>query len=233
MLACGIHELGGRTADRLRAADSRGSCATRTAAPASCSAPRSGAVTGCGASASSSRSGRARNRSRSARATRRSSGCGAPRRVSACRTSGSRTKAINPTGSFKARGLSAAITRAIAAGTRRFTLPTAGNAGVAASAYAARAGAEVRVFAPDTTPRTHPFPDRGVRGRACPAATDISATAARRAAPGRPSRGRSTSPPCASRTGSRARRRWGSSWRCSWRGRCPTSSSTPRGAAPA
>ncbi len=61
---------------------------------------------------------------------------------------------INPTGSFKARGLSAAITRATAAGQQRFTLPTAGNAGVAASAYAARAGASVKVFAPDTTPRT-------------------------------------------------------------------------------
>jgi threonine synthase len=59
---------------------------------------------------------------------------------------------INPTGSFKARGLSTAITRATAAGVRRFTLPTAGNAGVAASAYAARAGAEVRVFAPRSTP---------------------------------------------------------------------------------
>ena len=58
----------------------------------------------------------------------------------------------NPTGSFKARGLSAAITRATAAGIDRFTLPTAGNAGVAAAAYAARAGAEVRVFAPDSTP---------------------------------------------------------------------------------
>jgi len=60
----------------------------------------------------------------------------------------------NPTGSFKARGLSAAMTRATAAGARQFTLPTAGNAGVAASAYAARAGATVRVFAPVTTPRT-------------------------------------------------------------------------------
>ncbi len=60
----------------------------------------------------------------------------------------------NPTGSFKARGLSAAITRATAAGAQRFTLPTAGNAGVAAAAYAARAGAAVRVFAPETTPRT-------------------------------------------------------------------------------
>ena len=58
----------------------------------------------------------------------------------------------NPTGSFKSRGLSAAITRATAAGVDRFTLPTAGNAGVAAAAYGARAGAEVRVFAPSTTP---------------------------------------------------------------------------------
>lgn len=60
----------------------------------------------------------------------------------------------NPTGSFKARGLSAAVTRAAAAGVRRFTLPTAGNAGVAASAYAARAGAVVRVFAPRSTPES-------------------------------------------------------------------------------
>lgn len=60
----------------------------------------------------------------------------------------------NPTGSFKARGLSAAITRAVAAGADRFVLPTAGNAGVAAAAYGARAGALVRVYAPSTTPRT-------------------------------------------------------------------------------
>jgi len=62
-------------------------------------------------------------------------------------------ESTNPTGSFKARGLSAAITRAVLAGARRFTLPTAGNAGVAASAYAARAGCPVKVFAPRTTPR--------------------------------------------------------------------------------
>jgi threonine synthase len=60
----------------------------------------------------------------------------------------------NPTGSFKARGLSAAITRAVAAGADRFVLPTAGNAGVAAAAYGARAGRPVRVYAPRTTPRT-------------------------------------------------------------------------------
>jgi threonine synthase len=58
----------------------------------------------------------------------------------------------NPTGSFKARGLSAAVTRAVRAGATGFVLPTAGNAGVAASAYAARAGLPVRVYAPDSTP---------------------------------------------------------------------------------
>ncbi len=60
----------------------------------------------------------------------------------------------NPTGSFKARGLAAAVTRAHAGGAVRFTIPTAGNAGVALSAYAARAGASVRVYAPRTTPAT-------------------------------------------------------------------------------
>jgi threonine synthase len=60
----------------------------------------------------------------------------------------------NPTGSFKARGLSAAITRAALGGAPGFTLPTAGNAGVAAAAYGARAGLPVRVYAPRTTPRT-------------------------------------------------------------------------------
>jgi threonine synthase len=63
-------------------------------------------------------------------------------------------EAANPTGSFKSRGLSAAVTRATLAGVERFVIPTAGNAGVASSAYAARAGAGVRVYAPKTTPRT-------------------------------------------------------------------------------
>lgn len=58
----------------------------------------------------------------------------------------------NPTGSFKARGLSAALHRATLAGASAFTLPTAGNAGVAAAAYGARARVAVRVYAPRTTP---------------------------------------------------------------------------------
>ncbi len=61
-------------------------------------------------------------------------------------------EALNPTGSFKARGLAAAVTRAVLAGAGRFVLPTAGNAGVAAAAYGARAGARVRVYAPRSTP---------------------------------------------------------------------------------
>jgi threonine synthase len=58
----------------------------------------------------------------------------------------------NPTGSFKARGLAAAVTRALADGAERLTVPTAGNAGVALSAYGQRAGLPVQVFAPRTTP---------------------------------------------------------------------------------
>ncbi len=61
---------------------------------------------------------------------------------------------VNPTGSFKARGMSAAVTRACAAGATRFVIPTAGNAGVALAAYASRAGVEARIYAPATTPET-------------------------------------------------------------------------------
>lgn len=54
----------------------------------------------------------------------------------------------NPTNSFKARGQSAAVTRARALGARTLSVPTAGNAGCAMAAYAARAGLEARVFMP-------------------------------------------------------------------------------------
>jgi len=60
---------------------------------------------------------------------------------------------LNPTGSFKARGMSAAVTRAKALGVSGLVVPTAGNAGAALTAYAAAAGLPVRVYAPETTPR--------------------------------------------------------------------------------
>jgi threonine synthase len=71
---------------------------------------------------------------------------------------------INPTGSFKARGLAAAVTRAVLGGARRFVVPTAGNAGVALAAYATRAGAQARVYAPATTPQTILAQIRGFGG---------------------------------------------------------------------
>ncbi len=59
-----------------------------------------------------------------------------------------------PTGSFKARGPAVAITMAHAFGVRRVAIPTAGNAGAAAAAYAARAGMQSYVFTPEDAPET-------------------------------------------------------------------------------
>ncbi len=58
----------------------------------------------------------------------------------------------NPTGSFKARGMSAAVTMARNAGIRKVALPSAGSAGSAAAAYGALAGLAVDVFLPEDTP---------------------------------------------------------------------------------
>ena len=60
---------------------------------------------------------------------------------------------VNPTASFKARGLSAAVTRAKGRGVPGLVVPTAGNAGAALAAYAAAAGMPARIYAPATTPR--------------------------------------------------------------------------------
>ncbi|MEM7308978.1 MAG: threonine synthase [Planctomycetota bacterium] len=57
-----------------------------------------------------------------------------------------------PTGSFKARGLGMAVSRAKELGAQRLAIPTAGNAGGALAAYAARAGIEAWVFMPSDTP---------------------------------------------------------------------------------
>jgi threonine synthase len=59
---------------------------------------------------------------------------------------------LNPTASFKARGMSAAVTRAKALGVPGLVVPTAGNAGAALAAYGAAAGIQVRVYAPASTP---------------------------------------------------------------------------------
>jgi threonine synthase len=66
-------------------------------------------------------------------------------------------ESLNPTNSFKARGQSAAITRAKYLGVTTIALPTAGNAGNAASAYSAAAGLACEVFIPRDAKR--PFID--------------------------------------------------------------------------
>jgi threonine synthase len=58
----------------------------------------------------------------------------------------------NPTGTFKARGMSVAVSRAKELGVKALALPSAGNAGAGAAAYAARAGVPCYVFMPVDTP---------------------------------------------------------------------------------
>jgi threonine synthase len=61
----------------------------------------------------------------------------------------------NPTGSFKARGLSAAVTRARELGVTAVSLPSAGNAASAAAAYCARAGLELYLVMPQDAPHAN------------------------------------------------------------------------------
>jgi threonine synthase len=59
---------------------------------------------------------------------------------------------LNPTGSFKARGLSAAVTMAKAYGLKKLAIPSAGNAASALAAYAAKADIEAHIFMPKDVP---------------------------------------------------------------------------------
>ncbi len=61
----------------------------------------------------------------------------------------------NPTQSFKARGMSAAVSMARELGTKKLAVPSAGNAAGALAAYAARAGIECFIFMPRDTPRAN------------------------------------------------------------------------------
>jgi len=64
-------------------------------------------------------------------------------------------ESFNPTGTFKARGLAAAISKARELGIQKVIIPTAGNAGGAMAAYAARAGIRAHIFMPKDTPRAN------------------------------------------------------------------------------
>jgi threonine synthase len=62
---------------------------------------------------------------------------------------------LNPTGSFKARGLCVAVTMAKAYGIRKVAVPSAGNAASALAAYAAAAGLEAHIFMPKDVPKAN------------------------------------------------------------------------------
>src|SRR5215475_1808498 len=62
---------------------------------------------------------------------------------------------LNPTGSFKARGLCAAVTMAKAYGIRKVAIPSAGNAAGALAAYSAAAGIEAHIFMPKDVPQAN------------------------------------------------------------------------------
>ena len=64
-------------------------------------------------------------------------------------------ESVNPTQSFKARGMSVAVSMAKHLGATKLAVPSAGNAGGALAAYAARAGLEAHVFMPRDTPRAN------------------------------------------------------------------------------
>ncbi len=64
-------------------------------------------------------------------------------------------ESVNPTQSFKARGMSVAVSMAKYLGAKKLAVPSAGNAGGALAAYAARAGLEAHVFMPRDTPRAN------------------------------------------------------------------------------
>lgn len=64
-------------------------------------------------------------------------------------------ESTNPTGTFKARGLAVAVARAVELGVDGFVIPTAGNAGGALAAYAARHGVPADVFMPEDAPRVN------------------------------------------------------------------------------
>src|SRR5204863_8408569 len=64
-------------------------------------------------------------------------------------------EAQNPTQSFKARGMTTAVSMAKHLGATKLAVPSAGNAGGALAAYAARAGMEAHIFMPKDTPRAN------------------------------------------------------------------------------
>ncbi|MBA2441417.1 MAG: threonine synthase [Rubrobacter sp.] len=76
-----------------------------------------------------------------------------------------KAEGLNPTGSFKARGMAAAVSRALELGVTSFIAPSAGNAAGALAAYGAAAGAEVTVLMPVDAPAANRYEVLATGGR--------------------------------------------------------------------
>ena len=127
-----------------------------------------------------------------------------------------------PTGSFKARGLVMAVSMAKALGVTHMAMPTNGNAGAALAAYASRCRHRTTIFCPEDTPEVN-VSEIALQGasvyRVNGLIDDCGKLVAARQGEGRLVRHLDAR---RSPTGSRARRRWGSSSPSSSAGRCPT-----------
>jgi threonine synthase len=95
---------------------------------------------------------------------------------------------VNPTGSFKARGLSCAISMCRELGIKKVAIPTAGNAGGALAAYAAAAGIEAHVFMPRDVPRANSIEARAFGAKVI-LVDGLISDCAKRVAEGRESEG--------------------------------------------
>ena len=87
-------------------------------------------------------------------------------------------EAGNPTGSFKARGISLAVSKAKELGIKSMCIPTAGNAGSALSAYCAKAGLEAHIYMPEETPQVFQLDCEIMGARVTKVKGDISDAAA-------------------------------------------------------
>lgn len=85
----------------------------------------------------------------------------------------------NPTGSFKARGLGMAVSKAKELGIKAMCIPTAGNAGSALSAYCAKAGIDAHIYMPEATPKVFQLDCEAMGAHVTKVAGNIGDAAAR------------------------------------------------------
>ena len=129
---------------------------------------------------------------------------------------------INPTGSFKARGLSCAISMCVELGIKRVAIPSAGNAAGAMAAYAAAAGIEAYIFMPRDVPQAN-YIECCAAGAKVTLVDGLDQRLRKNGgrAQGLPKAG-SKSRRSRSRIASKARKPWVTKWPSSSAGRCPT-----------